>query len=413
MKRTLSLIVLIALCAVCASAFAEGGDSLGLELLDRLWDGESNCFVSPLCLETALAMTAVGAAGETREELLRVIGAGESAVESPPILPSVSAQFKSANAVFVKPALALKPSYETDIRNSYAAELFPLDDPARVNEWVRRQTNGQIDGLLNESDPPDADLLLLSALAFEAQWLDPFEEKETYDRNFHSPGGDVRVRMMYRKIKDAAYAEMEDIQLLKLSYSGDGTWMLLALPMDGDIPRALDWLAHTEISRISFQRESAQRIVQDIINREEARGRSVSEADKAAIRRMFPSSMPWKVVLRLPKFDLSMENELKAPLKALGVEAMFDKERADFSGMSETPLYVDGVLQKLRVQVDEQSTRASAVTEVTVYSLAAPETEKYEQVWISFTCDRPFIALIVDGASGRIGFAGVVTDPRG
>ena len=409
MKRTLSLITLIALCLVCASACAESGNSLGLQLLAALWDGKSNCFVSPLCLETALAMTAGGAAGETREELLSAIGAEQDA----PVLPSVSDQFKSANAVFVRPSLALKPSYEADIKESYGAEIFPLDDPARVNEWVRRRTNGQIDSLLSESQPPEADMLLLSALAFEAKWALPFDEKDTYNGRFQAPDGGVSVRTMYRKIEDANYAEIEDIQLLGLRYKGSKAYMLLALPMDGDIKRALAWLARTDVNSIRFRQESADRIVQDIIDSEKAKGRTVSKTDEAVIRWKYPGPMPWKVVLRLPKFDLCVENELKAPLEAQGVGAMFDRERADFSGMSDTPLYVDSVLQKLRVQVDEQSTRAAAVMEESFAALSVPPTTQFEQVWIKFTCDRPFIVLIVDGASGEIGFAGVVADPRG
>ena len=112
------------------------------------------------------------------------------------------------------------------------------------------------------------------------------------------------------------------------------------------------------------------------------------------------------VDLFLPKFDLTTENSLSDALKALGVEAPFGDD-ADFSGISEIPLRIDEILQKVRVQLDEEGTRAAAATAAIVACMAlVPEEEPVE-----VRADRPFAFVIADGESGNVCFAGVVENP--
>ena len=113
-----------------------------------------------------------------------------------------------------------------------------------------------------------------------------------------------------------------------------------------------------------------------------------------------------EVDLFLPKLDLTTENSLSDALKALGVEVPFGSD-ADFSGVSEVPLRIDEILQKVRVQLDEEGTRAAAATAAMVACMAMlPEEEPVEM-----RVDRPFAFVIADGETDSVCFAGVVENP--
>ena len=68
-----------------------------------------------------------------------------------------------------------------------------------------------------------------------------------------------------------------------------------------------------------------------------------------------------KVHLKLPKFKLESEISLVEPLKKLGLEKMFGK-KAQLTGISEKPLKVNDVIQKIFIEVDEVGSKdATAV----------------------------------------------------
>ena len=76
-----------------------------------------------------------------------------------------------------------------------------------------------------------------------------------------------------------------------------------------------------------------------------------------------PLSEPKKVELSLPKMDLESNESLMDALKALGM-TVSSSDAADFSGMSQEPLYIADVRQAVRLQVDEEGTKAAAASTV-------------------------------------------------
>ena len=86
----------------------------------------------------------------------------------------------------------------------------------------------------------------------------------------------------------------------------------------------------------------------------------------------------------------------------VGYEDTFDGGVADFTRMIPGGgVWVDKVLQKSFVRVDEVGTEASAVTGVFVVESAAP-TVRF---------DRPFVLAIRERLCGTVLFLGVVQDP--
>ena len=114
------------------------------------------------------------------------------------------------------------------------------------------------------------------------------------------------------------------------------------------------------------------------------------------------------VDLSLPKFEFTWGTKsFNEALQSLGMLEAFQSS-ADFSGMSDYPLFIDKVLHQAYIGVDEQGTEAAAATAVIMDAGASEDTEADPPV--VFNVDRPFIIFIRD-ASGAILFAGQVVDP--
>ena len=114
------------------------------------------------------------------------------------------------------------------------------------------------------------------------------------------------------------------------------------------------------------------------------------------------------VHLTLPKFSLTCGGSLLDGLRARGMTLSASLD-ADFSAMcADVPLYIGDVRQNVRVDVDEEGTRAAAVTALLMEPGASMPLEEPE--FVEMTVDRPFIFVIADDASGAIAFAGVVAE---
>jgi len=75
----------------------------------------------------------------------------------------------------------------------------------------------------------------------------------------------------------------------------------------------------------------------------------------------------------------------------------------DFTGISNTSIYIDQIIHKARVIVNEKGTEAAAVSYIGMRlgSAAVPQEHVY------FKVDRPFIYAISEISTGAIVFIGV------
>ena len=377
MKKILSILLCLALlgCAALAEPVAAEsapavGEKLGFELLKALYAEGGNVLLSPASLTLALGMAAEGAEGETLTAILTALGA-EDASELGDVVPE---EIKSANAAFAAQGLPLDGTYVDRLNEAYGAEWFDLDAEVVevVNAWVAEHTDGLIEKLLTEVPDPQTGLILINAIAMDAKWEKPFKDYNTIEDDFHAPQGDVSVEMMYQR-EFFDYVERDGLQIVRLPYAGGALEMWIALPGEG-VSIGLDGL-------LDALAEQGMDYLKD--------GAEEREVD-----------------LFLPKFDLTTENSLSDALKVLGVELPFD-ENADFSGISEVPLRIDEILQKVRVQLDEEGTKAAAATAAIVACMAlVPEEEPVE-----VRADRPFAFVIADAETESVCFAGVVENP--
>lgn len=343
------------------------GVRLGMQLLSMMHVSGENTLLSPQSLAMALGMAAEGARGETLDELLAALE-----VES---LDAIVAQpideLKSANALFSAPGIRLNTEYLNRLQEGYAAEGFMMDAAVveKVNDWVKENTDGLIEQLLQEAPGKEIGLMLVNALAMDARWAAPFSPSATETELFHALSGDIEVQMMHQTAM-FDYAEEDGMQVVRLPYMDSSLEMWIVLPAQGGMFPLLERLAE----------EGTGWLMQDAQMRE--------------------------VALGLPRMDISADASLSRALQLLGVEAAFGME-ADFSGISDTPLCIDQVLQKVRVQVDEDGTKAAAATMLMMKAMAA----FHEVPPVEMVVNRPFVFVISDRETGAVCFAGAVENP--
>lgn len=372
MKKLICFLVAAVLLtgAACAETV---GNGLGFEVLRALSDGTENQVISPLSLAVGLAMAAQGAEGETRQEILDALGLSYPE-EAPFILESMAETgMRYANAVFLTGEMIPREAYVSDLEQLFGAKWFDPEHsgPASINKWVEDVTDGMIPEIIREL-PEEVQLVLLNAIAMDAKWQIPFDPNLTVKEPFFTPDGEILAEMMHSTLY-ADYGEADSAQLLRLGYRDSSLSMLIALPEEGAMNSVLNGLCESGLDYFVFREEKV------------------------------------KVELSMPKTDIAATNNLAEPLQTLGIEAVFS-DHADLSGISEEmPLKVDSVLQKARLILDEEGTRAAAVTALGVETCAMPLPEEI----VEFKLNRPFAVVVADEVSGAVCFAGIVANPIG
>jgi serpin B len=348
-------------------------------------DGSDNLFVSPYSIATALAMTRVGAAGETAAELTQLLCPSVPAEDVDMAYMSLTELLGSerdvrlavANRIWGPLDEVFRDEFLALLTRCYGASLERLDfadaDAARatINGWIATRTQGKISELIPPGLPAAATrLLLTNAVYFKGRWHEPFDPGSTRPAPFHCQRDTIDVPTMQRR-GTYPYARVPGAQLLEMPYRGEQIAALVVLP------DARDGLAGLE-----------------------------EALDGALLARWTQALAPALTDLSLPRFKAASAFELRHALADLGVRAPFGAG-ADFSGMNgRRDLFIASVLHQAVVEVNEEGTEAAAATAVMMARKAAPPKV------IPFVVDRPFLFAIRDRRTGVLLFLGRVGDPR-
>ncbi len=113
-----------------------------------------------------------------------------------------------------------------------------------------------------------------------------------------------------------------------------------------------------------------------------------------------------KLHVELPAFSFSTSLDLVETLEAIGIRDAFSAT-ADFSGLTDAPVFLTGARQDARITVDENGIEAAAFTELFGEAMAAPGQKEPDP--IPFIVNRPFLFCVA--TEGIPLFVGVVLDP--
>ena len=369
--------------------FVQENNGFALELFKRVakMEGDRSTLISPLSVTMDFGMVSNGAAGKTRDEISNVLGYKDGSVDvlnsfcesmlkqSSKVDPSTTVEIGNA-AVINKGRISLKGAFTKTVKSAYDAEVvykdFGKDDvKGLVNKWSDKKTHGMIPSILEQQPKSDSYAYFMNAVYFKGIWSEKFDMADTRDEEFKLEDGTrSKVRMMWQKHK-FNYGGIPGVcDALCLPYGNEAYRMVILLPQDGktieDVKSGLDT-------------ESWSGLINNMNKRE--------------------------VDVKIPVFETSTDLlHLKDVLFEMGIRDAFSMGSADFSNMTNEKVYVNDVLHKARIKVDEQGSEAAAVTVVGMVMSAGSGFKAPE-----FHADHPFVYAITEVSTGAIFFIGQYT----
>ncbi len=352
----------------------EGTDQKATDFVVRLLkasnDSGKNTLISPLSVMSALTMTANGAGGETLKQMEEALGMPLEELNAylTAYMNSLSDSDKYkmdlANSIWFtsKDSFTVNEDFIKENVAKFGADIYkaPFDDSTLkdINKWVKEKTDGMIPKILDQISE-DAVMYLINALAFEAEWGEPYFDFQVQKDDFTAEDGSKeRVELMHSS--EGTYLESEDATGL-VKYYKEGKYAFAALlPNEGVTVDEL-----------------------------------IANLDGNKLHEILANRKDTEVISAIPKFETSFDIEMSDVLKGMGMIDAFDAGKADFTAMgtSETNnIFISRVIHKTFISVAEQGTKAGAATLVEMTEgCALPEEEPKEVI-----LNRPFVYMLVD-----------------
>lgn len=337
---------------------------------------EANTLFSPLSLNFALGMLGNAAAEEYNIEFDKYFGVpveeyndylAQYMTNAQPTNSTTSIEI--ANGVWVNEGYTLQEEYANIVRNSYAAEVvskaFSSELIEEINEWCFEKTHEMIPEIIDNLSP-EATNILINALYFNADWMEPYQEYQVQDVEFKNADNSVSTVVGLHSTAGYAYYENDKATGFSKSYA-DGRYSFI-----GILPKSEGDFTMYDLDLESF-----------------LASRSVGKYD---------------VTTMIPKFAFDNSHEMLPML----TEADFPVDTYVYSNMvNEAPLGVDRIIQKTAINLTESGTTAAAVTAVIMKNdmMIEEEVKLQREVLLN----RPFAFMIYDNEAEMPLFIGKIT----
>lgn len=348
-------------------------------------DSGKNAVYSPINVYLALAMLAETTDGNSRQQLLDLLGEKSISSLRKRVQNLFIANYQDdgectsllANSLWMNEALKYnQKTLETLAKKHYAYSFAGKPGSKEMNKalqgWINEQTHDLLkDQAASLELDPSTVLALVSTIYYKAVWSEQFSKEATDQKTFHVPTGDKKVDMMHL-VESFPYYTGKNFEAVALPLRNSGS-MWFFLPKKGVTPAKL--ASDAEVLSLLTDTENYKDF-----------------------------SYP-QVTLSLPKMDAVSDTDLIKDLKKLGVTDIFGSG-GNFSPLMEDAanIFVSQIEHAARVKTDEDGVEAAAFTAI-VLSKAALPTQR-----VTFTVDRPYYFAIT-GYTGDLLFTGVVNDP--
>ena len=351
-----------------------------------------NVVYSPLNVYLALSMLAEISDGNSRAQILELLGADsiETLRETAKSLwhsnycDDGETTTTLANSLWLSDELSFRESTVQRLADDYYASVCEgRMGSSELNQMLQDWLNDNTGHMLEESAEgvktnPDTILALASAIYFKAAWENKFEESATKKAEiFHAGSGERRCDYLVSDESGAALFMGAHFTAYGRPMK-DGNTMWFFLPEEGMRPEEL-----------SKDPEFLQFLQSDP-------------------RTDFSDRIQYCTLhAEIPKFDVNSDLDLIRTLQSLGVSDVFSFTDSDFSQIltDGTVAAVSQMQHSARVRIDEEGCEAAAFTVIMLEKAMYMEQER-----AAFILDRPFI-FAIRGASGAALFTGIVNEP--
>lgn len=368
------------------------GDNVlnSVRVFDTMYEDNKQAMFSPLSLNMCLGMLEAGAAGSSKTALDSYLGNGDFAAFAADYLAHAKDfnyeqngyekyknVFELANSFWANTNKPFNKDYINKVSENFGAELDNLDfsKPEEavetINGWVNDKTHEMIPKLLTPDNvSADTAAVLVNTIYFESAWNNEWIVPGEKERFTNLDGSTVNIELMMNG--GDCYFENENAAAFGCGYKNGMKFIGILPKKEGD-----------------FTLESL-----DISSLLESR------------------SYKYDVSAKMPKLNFESSFPLTDALKAAGLSEIFDEVKADFTpmqGSADEHFYVSEVIQKTKLELDENGTKAAAATAAIMEDKTAvvePEEREKKEVFLN----RPFAFLIYDETADQIVFMGKVTE---
>lgn len=362
-----------------------------------------NVIMSPFSISLDLAMLSAGTEGKTYDELVKGLGFESFTPEMlaeyySSIIDCNTAitecTFKTANALWINSGNNnVKQSYLDDVEGKYkaTAECYRFGvDPVKdvINGWASKNTDGMIGKILDEEPSASCSLILTNALLFEGKWYAISNGYNVVTKEFTDISGKKASRDFFcgdlcSTQFNTDWSDPKQPALIELPYMKGFRMVIIVPPAKNTSIK--DFVGSLKASDIRNWRA-----------KETASGHCFSGHGDLLVHFFVPKFKS--------EFDLN-RTFCKKALKDNGISRIFSP--GGFGRMSDDEsLCVDDVHQRAVIEVDENGTKAAAVTSISMYDGAV--MVEYDKEY-DFVVDRPFVYAILDNY-GSILFMGTMTE---
>ena len=374
---------------VSVSAYGAELNDFALRLFNtcRKNDGNTeNTLISPLSVLLALSMTANGADGETLAQMENTLGISKDrlnqyALAYMSLISKRSEEFgklELANSIWFTsdPRFTVEHPFLQTNAEYYNADIYkaPFDESTlkAINNWVNEKTEGMIPSIL-DNIPAEAVMYLVNALAFDAEWLEPYYDYQVRDDTFTTADGKKETASYLFGEENNYIGDDRAAEFIKY-YKGCHYAFAALLPNEGvDIDSYLETLDGAHLTEILENKKNCE------------------------------------IYTSMPKFETAYSTEMSEQLMKMGMTLAFDSDNADFTklGKSEAGnICINRVIHKTFIAVDEKGTKAGAATIVEETDGCAMFEEEPKEVYLT----RPFIYMLIDRETNSPFFIGVMRD---
>ena len=335
------------------------GNDFSLKLFQEIAENEQekNVFISTIGMFYSLNIINNVASGTTRQEICNALGVDTTAIRrinafcrrqilsqaavteddflGPSSYMQTAALFQAGSSVDIS------ESFQDILEQYYFARVVKgdMNDTMQqdINRWCHERTEGLINSFpIEQRDAQSANLLI--ANLFNGRWVQEFYKGYT------------------NKEKVFTYAAMKDFSLLSMPYVGDYTlYVILPEKKDG-LSAVLKSLDGERLRNAIFMLKTY-----DIVH------------------------------IKLPKFEVAYSFKASEYFASLGISKLFSNS-AELGAAQAAPMKISDITQKTKIILDEDGTRAGAITSGSFVTLS----EKMSPTEAYFYADHPFAYIIQD-----------------
>lgn len=356
--------------AVFDSTYADKANEFAKVMINAQENDWTGVF-SPLSLQIALQILALGGDETTTENLLNAVCPGmtkedvdQSCAKLISMLLSTKG-FTMNNAVISNKALRVCRDFAENAANYYNASVGALDFSKpeaalkEINGWIENNTDGLIKELLDQVSA-DTAVVILNALTLKLEWNKPFtvlREQILFTASDGSSQGATALKL----IDEFEYGKFDEGEMVILPYKGGEYAMAMILPSEGMTP---------------------------------------ASAASALIGRQ--GGCEYKVVsIKMPKIEVSTKLDILAMADKLNIDKGVGGSFPNL--VDDSFIHISQIVHGATLSVTESGTTAAAAT-----AIVASRGVSLQHSEVDLVFDRPYAMVIYHVETGAVMFVSII-----